>query len=426
MRRAALLVACALLGALPAAAVQPLDDDAGSGGDAGDRLELALPVRPGTFAGRLHLAIDGRDAYAFEGRAGDWVTFGIGGSQFVVAELYGPGAPTASGEALPHAYVLRGDTRTFLLPADGTWYFLVRGTPAFGTTQIRYEVAFGFERPATGVIGATGGAAWTVHEFRWDEPARVLLDARLPVGDTAARTDALTMLAIFHGRLEPGIGEFHLGMAVYGSGAGQQVVAGPVRTSLGVPPGALALRLTEGGGFVGFDPAPVVGPVAGWVRMVLFHTPGERPTATFSANVSVAHASATGTEGLVRWDEAAAESGVQLVAPGASLVGPRDLDLAVDGPVYGLFTPMAHGGEVRHPDGGSRFLNLFDSAFLVAPPDGTWRFHLDDTAGAGPLASSNYLAALRVPPLGLAPDLRDGPHYGRGPDLCDDFGLLCF
>lgn len=44
----------------------PLDDDAGSGGDAGNDLETALPIVPGSYAGTLMRGFDPWDYYAFE------------------------------------------------------------------------------------------------------------------------------------------------------------------------------------------------------------------------------------------------------------------------------------------------------------------------------------------------------------------------
>lgn len=67
-----------------------LQNDAGSGADAGDVPGAALLVRPGTFDGRLDgMGADAHDWYAFEGRPGQTWTADVRGA-YGAAELYDP------------------------------------------------------------------------------------------------------------------------------------------------------------------------------------------------------------------------------------------------------------------------------------------------------------------------------------------------
>lgn len=88
-------------------------------------------------------------------------------------------------------------------------------------------------------------------------------------------------------------------------------------------------------------------------------------------------------------------------APGARVRDAADTKLSVTGRFVGLFATYGVGGAYEGPT-GKRTLSAQDPSerFLGTAP-GTYRVHLEPSAGAGPYAYRYYLQGADMPNLGL-------------------------
>ena len=416
----ALLFGLALLlaGTLNAMALySPGDDDAGSGGDAGPVPALAVPVEEGSFTGRLGFPHDEADVFAFDAPGGLWIHLALHAERKVSLSLHRDGNPWTS---LPHALLFEGEATTYLLPEEGPWYLALRlhdrGTPA---SAVVYSFDLALEAPAQ-VAMLRSDAPWQTMEIVLSEPTRFVLTTRATLASSpSSQPSVLMALEQFDLRFPDR--QYHRTSATLlaASGGGDGVSVAPVglHQTLGLPgsPLAEASRVLVGdeGVLHAIDLVTAGPPVEGALRLASADVArGGAVLLAFSADRPFEVRSAAGAE-VVLWSSHDSGAAVGVALPGASVVGPRDLVLEVEGLAFGAFLPGWHEGTFRSPEGQTVALDHLDAAFFLGAAEGSWEFHLGTTAGVGPSASPPYLFLAEVPALGLVPLWRDGVNVWR-------------
>lgn len=400
MRALVPLAALLLALPLPGAAVNPLDDDAGSGGDAADHWALAAPLAPGIHGGRVSRPHDVGDWYALDLAPGQLLRWGLVGTPRPVgANLWhaSEGTPPSGGTFPGRLYgsVVISGVDEFLVPFAGRWYvdvaFLgptLQGALARADYRLQVEVG----KPAFGA--AWHGRSWSVAEARWDEPRDVLLyrHASSAVGLDAGHASFvmaewdLVRPDGFRDRRWSGFG-----YATYATGTGVAVAAlgarvGPMDLGVEYPSASGAAdELFKG--------------VTGWVRLQGFATTADKPLLALVASgpVDVRH---TSGDDLVRWGT---HDGKGVVAPGLAL-GERsatNVDVSEGSVFLGAFWAES-GGAITSPD-GTRVEVTGPEALAPGLGPGRWGFEVEPRVGVGPQASVPYLAGAHLPRLGLAP-----------------------
>jgi hypothetical protein len=399
--RAFLLASSLLLLAPAGVAVNPLDDDAGSGGDAGDTPDRAVAVGMGSYAGTLLLGADLADWYRFEGRAGDVVVVDIRLAFQVTGTIFDP--HFARYEDLFGSPV----EQPVYLPEDGTWYLAVKHFPIPSDSEpLPYAFTLRLE---SGIVVASGTshAGSQAAELRWasDAPTTLLLRATLPPEVGPATEPTVAFLSVAYE--QNGAGPFWAALALYGSSLSKHVrvrpaVAPDVEVPLPGPatvPEELEATTPLGDAFGQYLFRFPAG--TGSARIANYQTAGG---ATFRATMlsrdPVEHAFAGGGEPLA-WSESNAGAEVQVLTPVASVTGARDLTLDLTRSFVGYFFVLAASGDVTAPDGTVTELGALDATFLVLPPPGTWKFHLDPSVGAAVATESASLTGLTPPELGV-------------------------
>lgn len=393
MRLVPAALAALLFVQAPTAAVNPLDDDAGSGGDAGDVPELAVPIGEGTFAGRLGTPHDLEDHYVFGGRAGQVVrlSFQAAGNAFATV---GTGGSAASGETVD--VVLTKDGPTLLAV---TTPFLLLAT---SVGHIPYTFTLRFVE-APGVAWArTEGPAF-VAEARWAAPRPSVLAAEveLPFQPEAPLT---VMFVVEWSSVED---PYAWSVAVISavphgappaSGLGRHVAVSPgLEDGIELP----VIRTNETAVIAGVG---LSSDGLHWVRAAIHASVPSGIAFSFLSQAPFEHRFATEVEGFF-WDERNAGAEVQVLAPGLSVTGPRSVARDLDGRSVVFMDTAGWDGTITDPAGRTRHLDLLHPVEFVIFPDlgGTWTFGLGPTAGAGFGAVHRYLHHVRVPSLGLAP-----------------------
>ena len=391
------LAALLLVPLPPVLAVDPLGDDAGSGGDAGDLPHDPLPVPPGSHAGRLRpLLGDARDAYAIDvpGMSILHLRAEIHHKDgwFVTVVVYDP-------ELGLHTLADGGAEETVILPHAGRYVVYLMGE-ALPVADLPYTLHLALETPE-GAFSVESGTAWQTVEVAWTEPGHVL--ARLErataqlTGGSARSILYLEADLIFPSGSRVVIG---FGMVTYEGDTGTRVIVRPL-APLPLPVEELPIRLER--------PA-ATGPwtlvtdhsagLTGKLRIVSLGTEALRPVEIHvAADVPLETRGAEGDD-LVTWSTSDAE-GPAIVAPGVAVVGPRDLDLDVDGLFYGHFWTGAEEGSYTGPDGVEHVLPRHEDAFLGEAAQGPWRFHLGGGDHVGASAERMHLVGAFVPRLGL-------------------------
>lgn len=150
--------ACAiafLLAGAPTGTAGPdlIDDDAGSGGDAGDTKADALPIGPGTYTGHILPGVDPHDWYALEVPAGHG--FDVASILPPEFRLRSPGVTVVAPDG-EEQYFLSG-VRGFFSNEDATWH-LRFDARVFLNGEYTFSVAL-VDRPAQDDAGS-GRDAW--------------------------------------------------------------------------------------------------------------------------------------------------------------------------------------------------------------------------------------------------------------------------
>lgn len=402
MARAWLVALIASLSvALPGIAVNPLDNDAGSGGDAGDVPELAQAISPGFFAGRLSRPHDLWDYFVFEGRAG----------QLVQAEVQGPpgtylGVHDAHGAQLGSAGP--GEPLEVLLTSDGDWYIVLATgfvvlDPSFAVLD--YVVAFHLAKPAYAAWTASSGQTIAL-EAGWDRasPMRLAMAASVPFAPDEPRSAmvAIEWSSVLHGYgYEIHVIPFAESGATSGSGTGNGLAIHPILSTgplLKVrdldPPSEV---------FRGWFSFTFTLPDAIWVRIATASTIELDMSVGIHSDAPFEAAFGHDVASFV-WDETNSGAAVQVLAPGISVTGSRSWSGTL-GPRTVAFADAGWWPATLTGPGGEVYeLDIFrPRAFVVFPEHGAWTMEVGPTVGLGPGAVHRYLHVVEMPALGIAP-----------------------
>lgn len=154
--------------AAPGLALAPWQNDADSGGDAGDTPSTATPITAGVHQGRIELPHDQRDLYQIQVTAGDAIHLDLeadGSTSITLSLRYPLRPPTATDDGLTtYGFIEDGDAFTVFAPYTGTWYIEVAGPPVWGLGLVGWsDYTFSYQHEAD---------VATVHVI--DAPAGVL------------------------------------------------------------------------------------------------------------------------------------------------------------------------------------------------------------------------------------------------------------
>lgn len=392
MRRtlAGLLLAVILIWAPTGTAINPLDDDAGSGGDAPDTGPDGIEIAPGRIEGRLTPPADPADRYLLEGERGDVIEVDLDADGPVVADppvqmiVYDP-------DGRVHGALMADGSAEFLLPRTGTWALSVElstaqttadpanasGGPTPYTLEIRRREA------ADHLIDRTAEPRQTL-AVRTDGPTDLHLRAQINLtAETGRPSDAIVTLEYRPADQpeQPQVMGITFAIIYRSDASGDRVrvvtpaggESSPRAPNAVVVDGELVVSSTSDG----FD---------GTIRLTAIHG-GSRPGSLMTAYASdpVEFAADAG-DGLVRWDETNADSDLQVLTPAASVTGERTLAIDVTDRFDGFFRVGRLGGWAEDPDGRRRWLDVGATLPLVDLEPGRWTFHLNATAGTGPAA----------------------------------------
>lgn len=375
---------------------------------------LALRIGTGTSSGRVTWGIDPADWYAFQGEEGQWLRIALSPGLPIDAQVYPPPEEGALEGPIRLSFgaVDPGFNSTILLPFSGTWFVVFQPLEFGPNLAIPYEFDLRLERPDSWLFVAPE-AKMTTMEFAWDEPARVVMEARLPVKNAPATAEATGMFFILQADVTPNLNPFLLTFFVGDQGFGRGVRVEPVGLSAELAdPQFVEVQATELGGSILFPWENQQ--LTGRLRMTLLHTRGAEPSMYFSTDVPV-KAALYESDDVVEWTEAVGPGELAVVAPGLSAASPRELELEASDRTLAYFNPWWHEGAVVEPSGAVHDLGPMDSArFYGGVQEGTWRLRLNAAVGAGPTAASPYLLAADVPHLGLGPELTRGFRIVRG------------
>lgn len=389
---AVLLLAAA---GLPVVGFNPTDDDAGSGGDAGDHQDAALTIDPGNYTGRLTSTIDRRDFYSFQAQRGQVLTYRLdpppssGTYNDIELRVHGP-----DGTVYDHSF--GQETKPLLVTENGTWAIQVRYFGNSGYLGLPVEYGFGIHlRHPQDYVILDGEAPVEVAEVRIEETAFLAASAwttgQANVTDAAARLGAV--------QRDRSTGMVIAGL--FGTGSEIEVDPSPVpdqklHQSAELEEGGFARYLTLGG-VEGEDTLRLVASRTGPTGSI-------QAWAYADANLTVRRVQ---SGEVVKWTDASAE-GPKVVAPGLALGTPTQRTVNVTGHMFGFFVPWTTEGTITDPDGETTHLDCRSNLscgerlFWGSPQEGPWRFGLEARAQAG-WADRVYLLAALVPNLGLRP-----------------------
>lgn len=389
-RRALALAVLSLFASGAGSAVNPLDDDAGSGMDAGDIREAALAIQPGGYEGRVARPYDLWDYYVFEATAGQVVRLSLVGT----AGVYGS-IESFDGVAL--ASVAPGESAAALIPANGptllaiTTAFII-AAPEFGTLD--YGFLFSLETPAHSALWTANGPA-SVAEYDWGQPVQV--NAHASVALPLEVQSAMQVMLALEAWIEPEgyVWEIHVFQfatqpEAFGSGLGHTILIAPGMSSgIALP----EMGINESGGWVALS---VDHRAVRWLRVVMSGTPGQHLLTSFSE--APFRRDFSGEVESFLWDESNSGAEVQVLAPGLSVTGPRQLARDLTARHIVFFDPGGWMGAITDPSGQST--PTTDPKLIIFPAStGEWRFDLGPTIGAGLGAVHRYLHEVRVPYL---------------------------
>ncbi len=379
------LSAVALLQAISSAApistsFQPTDDDAGTGADAGDLDELATPIAPGSYHGRLSGGIDPNDYYSFQASVGDFIHVRLSSDQrtfifFLEPETADPPWGEAYEEAGNEAVAFglnSGAEHTFALYRSGLWKIRVGLSSSAAVESVSYSfdvlpdrLAYVsvFESRAEHVTvearwdGAmTGGllTAWPIH-YWYDRPHMWLeYDDHFLNGERSR--------SAWHG--------------VPTGSPGQAIATTPT-----IAPGqTLPISFQSSGQYAWAERA--LSEDSGSVHRTLYRLGSNDPIVVIVYGDRPFEVAFDERDDGVSWGDADAATTYQLRAPGASVTGPRDFELPLESDFVGLFDPQGFEHEVVDPDGGRWHSEDGWPLWLIDAARGKWSFHMDTTYGA--------------------------------------------
>jgi hypothetical protein len=397
-----ILALCLLLAAtaLPATAVGPLDNDAGSGRDAGDVSALAVPVAPGSFTGTVRLGVDMFDWYSFPAAQGQLLHVhlaSLGGGP-VHLELFGPATGTPMQPldgGLDYAGTTLSPDVDFIILETGTWFFRVNPVAAASpqAASAPYRVTWSLTTPATSQVLVSAGT-WEAIEARIPTATDLVAYLRMEY-DT--NTDH-AYLGNLYEEIQPG---FPFAFGVLGDATGNTLSVRPSP----IPDTALPV-VSAGNGGQGQSLGPVVlHGFSGPLRLTAVNSlPRVRLVLAVAALAPGTVATATGTGSLV-WEEANRDVPNRVVTPVLTKEDGGDLRLSTALRFLGAFYTGTGGGSATDPSGAS--VPLFASCGCTtsdpwAPwTPGDWTFHVGAALTVGSPNEHLYVGGFYVPALGV-------------------------
>ncbi len=415
-RRVSRFVSTALLGlglgtAMPAHAAAVFQNDARSGGDAGDVMEQAVPITPGYYNAQLSPAGDLVDWYQIPLTRGDKVQlqlsdYNLLGLKSVHMMLMSPAgdAITLEPEGLMVAGTsYAGKAAELIVHETGTWYLKaqpVRDGVNPGDYGFRLTVT-----PGYGTVINTRNQSWIVLELHAPQPTRLMLQGRMH-GHRAwdrAYWGTIAVERELVGRNPDGFG-----VGVRGGGQGTSMTATPLGLQgFDVIGPALDRTELEGTTLTAFGQHGVV---QGYVRYIVALNQDD-PWLSLGvwADQPITMLQTQGKDN-VRWTEANSGADDAIVTPLVSQVGERSLHINLGAGFRGSFIPgNASDASVWRPDGSEAPLHSSCECITFRPAKymgytedavaGTWRFDLGESL-SGPYRSP-YLVGVRVQYPGL-------------------------
>lgn len=389
MRRAvlALVVTTLLVSAVPAVAKNPLDDDAGSGRDAGDTPDDAIPIEVGEVPGRLTPPADRSDHYRIHLEEGQVLGIALDAPDRGIPRAERAPVHAVILDAQGRAYqgVLAESSASLIVPRTGTWYVEVASNPAFTADTgsgppagpIPYRLDLRIEHPATVDAERTAAGAH-VGRLEFDGPYEATANIRVPF---ATETDRPSDVLVIIGTETDDEDRTGVTLIIHlrGDGTGSDVeVRTPVRDAridVDVDPVVVNRTLLVGSHFESNR--------SGAVHITVANTASRSGSRiAFASPLSVEPR--WPAEQLVTWNETDGGADVQVAAPGASMTGERTRTLDAGARFDGLFRAGTGGGWIEAPDGSRQDVLPGEAVPLSNLTDAPWMFHLGPTVGVGP------------------------------------------
>lgn len=374
-----------------AQAVNPADDDAGSGRDAGDQPATAVPIQPGTHEGRVTEQIDRVDHYSFEAEQGDVVVATVpdGGPRLWVG-LVGP-----DGEE--HAYGADFSGAWVPIPETGTWTVKLELTGSSNQLpQTSVDYTFQLERSDDFYTHErTVEDGWYTAEIDVDQPGRLLGYVRGASPQEPSHAYANFGAVASSANEADGGSHGHWSAHGYGHGARQE--ASPISLVEELVPGEQAPTQRVDA----FSPWNIPQIVTGYVDAQMRVTALEAPDG-HGLKVAVASTTpfelreASGSE-VTHWTSSDNEPTALGEVPGVMANGPASLKAPTEHGLRGYFYTYDRGGRITDPSGDCY---ATDSELFAHPEAGPWRFDLNPDQDAV-YSEHVYLVAADVPRLGL-------------------------
>lgn len=384
---AVLLAASALVPAAQAA--NPLDDDAGSGGDAGDTHANALPIEPGTYEGRLTPPADQVDRYAVEAERGQVLELDVDADAIRVRVL------DPDGRA--YRFFL-GDDPVYpdmILHKTGTWQVAFK-TPLVWLASSPYRFTLDLRDPAGGGVAGGDAEAGAV-EARFDEPADVRFQDWMSPPVNATGPYVAHNVITFDGYVDADTDDPRPVQASFSIHRTRNLGGGEVQVRrTGADPG---LHLDEGA--EGVEMSAGNGRLPGFVGTIRLRGYATTDDSGFALGLwsdRPGEIAAGGSEKTVHWTGGDLPTADKAVTPAGTVVAPWRGTVEMDRSFVGVFDPGGEGwavspdGERRDPDWGRV---QFDG-----PEPGTWTLRQNETIVAG--GDRTWLSGAFVPTFGIA------------------------
>jgi hypothetical protein len=370
-------------------AINPTDDDAGSGRDAGDQPATAVPIEPGTHEGRVTETVDTRDHYSFAADEGDVVVVTVpdGGARLWVG-LVGP-----DGEE--HAYGADLEGVWLPIPEAGTWTVLVELTGASSDLPAAaVDYTFELERSQDYYVHErTVADGWYTAEAAVDEPGRLMGYVRgQSPQDPGEAYGNFGAVASWKAKPEGGR---TLSWSAHAYGHGATSEGSPFAIASEILPG------DDGAQAASFSPwseGQILDSYAeAQMRLTALEAPSEHGLRVAIASTSPLEVrEATGSE-VVHWTTSDNEEETILQTGGVVATEAANLTVPTDHGLRGAFYTYDAGGEIHTPDGDCH--EAGSGELFADPQAGSWEFRLNPVQDVG-YTEHVYLVAADIPQLG--------------------------
>lgn len=384
------LAAALLAVPIPTLAVNPLDNDGGSGGDAGDVPQLATPTALGRIEGSLAFPADRVDYYTFEAEAGDTLTIASDGLTARASLVWiGNDGERTYGWSYPAPYAA-----TNLIPFDGTWFIKVEPY-TMGPVDYRLQADLG-HAAHWAIVESTQGATM---EVAWQEAATLRSSSLAVNGGNGPWAVSWT-------RDLEGWGGGTGGCIAGGSDA-LVAVSGPIPGQRVDNPLADVDTVTGAGWCASSGTSGHAS--AGAAKFTTFASGPGYVYQGITSDVPIEVRAASASDFTVLTDSGSAAA--KVIAPGVSIVGERDLSFDVQGYFAGFAYAPDHPNAILEAPDGSQTPFHYGWASLAGAEHGRWHLRLDaQTTVGGPQYDVRFVGG-HAPLLGLFdPSVPDHPH----------------